>query len=460
MAISYTYSRSLLEGALRFDAEYYQPDYTEKANRLRSKKNAWQTFGRIVEVRGGNAFKSEAFGDIGIPIARITEVNQNTPIEQWPKLSFSEYEQFPKNLLRAGDILLGGTHHNYWDLGKVIQIVSDIECTFNQRTFKLRTLSPLLFQNYLFTFLCTKYARFQFERLGRGNNQLNLNQPELFSVEIYVASNTLQKHVSEMIDIRNNKIIESFSLIWKAEQLLFSELGLQGWKPTHDLTFARSYSQAAKAGRMDAEYFQPKFDDILRLLSEYPLQRLSKLANQVNETVTFSESQKYRYIEISDVNTTNGEVGYTEREVKELPPNAKIKVKGGELIISKVRPTRGAIGIIPDACQKNGVCSSAFVVLNIPSPVREFLQVYLRSLVGKTLLEQPCKGTSYPTIDDIDVLSLPMPTISTKAQVKISELVIQSDKARREAKSLLEKAKQAVEIAIVENEERAIEFIG
>ena len=58
----------------------------------------------------------------------------------------------------------------------------------------------------------------------------------------------------------------------------------------------------------------------------------------------------------------------TEREVKDLPPNAKIKLKGGELIISKVRPTRGAIGVVPDDCQENAVCSSAFVVIRNSLP--------------------------------------------------------------------------------------------
>jgi len=101
-----------------------------------------------------------------------------------------------------------------------------------------------------------------------------------------------------------------------------------------------------------------------------------------------------------------------------------------------------------------------FVVLDVAPPVREFLQVYLRSTIGRALLEQPCKGTSYPTIEDADVRALPIPTIAIQTQERISELVSRSHLARQEAKALLEKAKRAVEIAIEENEERAMEFIG
>jgi len=286
-----------------------------------------------------------------------------------------------------------------------------------------------------------------------------LSVSNLANLPIALLSDVFQEKIEIKLQQGYQLFTDSANHFTKAEQLLLAEIGLIDWKPTHSPTFVRNYRQASQSKRIDAEYFQPKFGEILERLSAYPLKSLSKLATQVTETVTFSEMQKYRYIEISDVNTTNGEVGYTERELKQLPPNAKVKVKGGELIVSKVRPTRGAIGIIPDDCRDNGVCSSAFVVLNVPTPRKEFLQVYLRSMVGKALLEQPCKGTSYPTIDDIDVLRLPIPIISIETQEKISGLVIQSHAARREAKALLEKAKRAVEIAIEENEERAIEFI-
>lgn len=69
------------------------------------------------------------------------------------------------------------------------------------------------------------------------------------------------------------------------------------------------------------------------------------------------------------------------------------------------------------------------------------------------------KGTSYPTIDDTDVMALPIPTISTQTQGRISELLSQSYLARREAKLILDKAKRSVEMAAEEGEDKAIEFI-
>jgi restriction endonuclease S subunit len=142
-----------------------------------------------------------------------------------------------------------------------------------------------------------------------------------------------------------------------------------------------------------------------------------------------------------------------------LPPNARIPVKGGELIISKVRPTRGAIGIIPYCLGENLICSSAFSVFNVNSPLKEYLYVITRSIIGRLQLEKPTKGTSYPTIEDLDVEKLRIPLLPLSIQQEIASLVQQSHEARRKAKELLEIAKRAVEIAIEENEEKAQEYI-
>lgn len=80
----------------------------------------------------------------------------------------------------------------------------------------------------------------------------------------------------------------------------------------------------------------------------------------------------------------------------------------------------------------------------------------LRSPVGKTQLEKPSKGTSYPTIDDADVKNVLIPTLAQPTVEKIATLVQQSFTARSNAKALLERAKRAVEIAIEEGEGEAM----
>ena len=129
-----------------------------------------------------------------------------------------------------------------------------------------------------------------------------------------------------------------------------------------------------------------------------------------------------------------------------------IKIEGGELIVSKVRPTRGAVGIIPDDWGKSFVASGAFSIFLVSSPMREYLQVVLRSVVGKIQLEKPTTGTSYPTVTDEDIEELIIPIISESKQQQIANLVLQSHQAHKKAKELLEKAKREVEEFIEKNQ--------
>lgn len=53
-----------------------------------------------------------------------------------------------------------------------------------------------------------------------------------------------------------------------------------------------------------------------------------------------------------------------------------------------------------------------------------------------------------------------VPNIPLEKRDEIAQLVEESHVAQREAKAMLERTKRAVEMAIKESEERAVEFIG
>ena len=457
MAVFSTIPFTRLKRAKRIDSEYYQPKYL--ALDELHKRGQWLPIRKYLDLcEYGISIKMNEDGD-GQKIFRMDDLKNGFVFDIQMKYAPIDEETFQKFRLQHNDILFNRVNSEEF-VGRtgIFKLRGNyVLASYLVRLRTNNTISP----DALNLFLNSRYGVLSIRRLSRrAVNQANVNAQELQSILMPRFSSDMQSALTKCSDYSWGLFAEAERLYLQAEQLLISELGLQNWKPKHTLTYFRNYSQATLARRMDAEHFQPKFDEVARHISAYHPQRLSKLATQIIEAVKFDEQQKYRYIEISDVNTSNGEIGYTEREVKDLPPNAKIKVKGGELIVSKVRPTRGAIGVVPNDCRDNSVCSSAFVVLDVPSPIREFLQVYLRSTVGRTLLEQPCKGTSYPTIDDTDIKALPVPAISSKAQERISELVSQSRLARREAKAILVKAKRAVEIAIEEGEDKALQFIG
>ena len=54
-----------------------------------------------------------------------------------------------------------------------------------------------------------------------------------------------------------------------AQTLLLAELGLADWQPKHQLTFVKNFSDTEHAERVDAEYFQPKYDKIVNAIKNY-----------------------------------------------------------------------------------------------------------------------------------------------------------------------------------------------
>lgn len=137
-----------------------------------------------------------------------------------------------------------------------------------------------------------------------------------------------------------------------------------------------------------------------------------------------------------------------------LPDNAKIMTQKGDVIVSTVRPNRGAVSILED---DNLLVSGAFTVLRQNSNYpKEILQILLRTEIYRDWLLKYNVGTSYPVIKDDDVLNMPIPLFNAKTEEKIIQMVKESQKSRRHSEQLLGYAKRAVETAIEQGEDVAI----
>ena len=170
------------------------------------------------------------------------------------------------------------------------------------------------------------------------------------------------------------------------------------------------------------------------------------------------EKLSYKYIEIGDVNVGTGVASFNVIETNELPDNAKIMTKKDDILISKVRPNRGAIAILED---DDFLVSGAFTVLREKNKYKkEVLHVILRSEIYRDWLLRYNVGTSYPVIKDEDVLNMPLPLLDEATQNEIAAQVQESFKLRNESEKLINTAVRAVEIAIEQSEDKAMEFIN
>ena len=214
-----------------------------------------------------------------------------------------------------------------------------------------------------------------------------------------------------------------------------------------------------RAERIDADYFQPKYGEIEKGIENYSAKsiKVRDEFKQNKSTFEIDPEKLYRYVEIGSVNVSTGEIVAEEVLGKDLPANAKRVLKKGDIIVSKVRTYRGAITIVQE---DRYVGSGAFCVLRENGQInKETLLACLRSKLFLTWSWKPNTGTSYPTLDDDDILDFPIPILPKKKQSEIKQKVDESFNLRKHAKDLLECAKRAVEIAIEQDEQSAIDWL-
>jgi len=457
MAVFNIIKLSELEGAKRLDAEYYKPEYLKIKQKLLQTEFVY--FKDLVkEIIHPKEIKREYEEEKQDYLFLLAQNVRPLMLDLSEKKFISEEiaKLMPKNLLEKGDILFirtGAVGDSTVYTGEPPKVIASAHILIAKPNFRV---SPY----YLAVFFNTSFGKNLIIRGTYGALQPEIAPNYIKNLPVPIFSRDLIIKIEKLFLKSQDLLQESQNLYSQAESFLLEKLGFKDFKPKYEKTYITKLSDALSAHRIDAEYFQPAYEEIVRKLENITeLKPLGKLANRVKLKINPEDNKLYRYIEISDVLIDIGEVNYTERLGKDLPPNARIPVKGGELIISKVRPTRGAIGIIPYCLGVNLICSSAFSVFNVDSPLKEYLYVIIRSIIGKLQLEKPTKGTSYPTIEDLDVEKLQIPLLPLSIQQKIASLVQQSYEARRKAKELLEIAKRAVEIAIEESEEKAQEYI-
>ncbi|WP_163532159.1 hypothetical protein [Helicobacter suis] len=264
----------------------------------------------------------------------------------------------------------------------------------------------------------------------------------------------LNSKIHLMIENAYNALEQSKALYQEAQDLLSSQLGLDSKGLIDNLsnsnhTIKTLKESFLKTGRLDAEYYQEKYHRIEALIKNYPggwdIIRSYFWHNKKSCPLKHS---RYFYIEISDIAVGSGAICYHSLEKAELPDNAKILAKHGDLLVSKVRPNRGAVATI-DHTAPNIIVSGAFVVLReIGGFRKEVLQVLLRLPLYKEYLLKWNVGTSYPVIKDKDILDLPIPKIPQSIQEHIAKYLQKSFVLRQQAYKELERAKLEVECAL------------
>ena len=388
----------------------------------------------------------------GFPILRLNEFDSFFISKPSKYCDLISKETFELLKLKKNDVLICRTNGNPKYVGKAAIVPKNYEYAFASYVFRLRPKTDIINSATLVSFLNSKYGRIEIEKYSMVGNQANFSPAKFRQIAIPILSKELNNKIEEIVYKSFELLEESKSLYSQAEDLLLGELGLKDWRPKNTLHTTKKFSDFAQSGRLDAEYYQPKYDEIEKAIKSYKggYDIVSNLFNQNLDVCDYKKTE-YNYIEIGDVNVGDGSVSFNKVETSELPDNAKRVLNKNDILISKVRPYRGAVAII-DFEQEDLIGSGAFTVLQEKSSYKkETLQILFRTAVYKDWLLKWNVGSSYPVIKDEDILNLPIPILPESIQTKIASLIQQSFECKAQSKQLLEDAKRMVEEEIEKN---------
>ena len=459
MAVYNIVKLSELEGAKRIDAEYYKPEYF-----IDFSKRNWKPIKNFLEICQYGISQAMVEEPKGYPIFRMDDIKDCFLLDDEVKYLELPEQVFLQYKLEVNDILFNRVNSEEF-VGRtgIFKLKGDYVFASYLIRLRLKPNSEIL-PDYLNIFLNTKYGIKQIRKFSRrAVNQANVNAEELKNFKICVIPLGIQQHIRKLSDEAWNKIELSKSLYSQAENLLLEELGFKDFKPQYRKTYTAKLSDTFASHRIDAEYFQPAYEEVIEKIKEYPngFDKLLKCVENVkpNFDPTKYPEKIFSYVELADIDSSIGVI-HSENKIKgdEAPSRARRMLKENDVIVSSVEGSLEKVALV-DEKHDGSLASTGFFQFRPLNILPEVLLILSKSIVLQSQLKKRCSGTILIAVPKESLRDIIIPLLPFETQQKIASLVQQSHEARRKAKELLEVAKRAVEIAIEKNEKEALEYI-
>jgi len=457
-------NKSGLERTLRIDSEYYQPAYIA-IEKIISKLSNVLPVTELCHVSDGNhmSIAEHFIVEDGIPYYRGQDITDFFLENVNPVFIPNKIYNTPlmkRSHFKVGDVLLSivGT------IGNLSLVTENIKQATG--SCKIAILRPQnIISEYLAIYLMSRYGNEQIKRNTRGAVQTGLILEDFSQIYVVTAAERFQKLIGDIVNKSLSHNIRAHSLYEQAEQILLSELGLLTWKPKHCLSFIKNFSDTKSGDRIDAEYFQPMYEEIVKtlrknfqakLIGEYDFIDITT-GQYSDEYVLPSEGKPYiRGTDLSKGTVSTEFLVYIDKRKQE---KSKI-AKEGDVVVTRV----GTIGLsarIPKECD-GGTISDNLIRLRFDSDNlnTSYTALYLGSIIGRNLMIENSRGSVQQRLNQETLKEIIFPILKMDIQNKIAEVVLMSDAKRKESKLLLDIAKRGVEIAIEKSEKDAEKWIA
>ncbi len=462
-AVEMKLSEVLVENEnFRCDSEYFKKEYLGVIETFKSKK--FLVLGQDAVIKGGKRLPlGQSFSDNGVPYIRAEDNKYGfVTHETSPKISEKLSQTLAAYQTKFNDVLITIVGNSIGDIGIVKFWLKKCNLTENcAKVAKLKSLNP----NYLLAFLNSTLGILQIKRETVGTAQPKLALERIRKFKIPIASNEFQTQIENIVKTAHDKLQESKTLYTEAENLLLQELGLIDFKPSTENIAIKKFSESFRTtGRLDAEYYQPKYEEILEKVKRTRYDILGDIVTikkSIEPGSNAYQDEGIPFVRIADLSKD----GISHSEIYLNPASFDTKKlndlypKKDTILLSK----DGTVGIAYTIkTESNIITSGALLHLKIRknNTLPEYLTLVLNSVVVKMQSDRDVGGSIIKHWIPSEIEKVFIPLIDLNLQQRIESKIQQSFVLKKESKHLLSIAKQAVEIAIEQNEEIAIKWFS
>lgn len=439
----------------RLDSEFFKKEYINLFRKILSKRT-----NKLVNLsdwitQGPNP----SFSESHIPCLTGRNINKSrVNYNNADYISESEYKKLERFQLNIGDTLI--TLKGKGSIGKIGFVTEDRKAIFSRDIGLIRPNS--IDAAYVNAYLLSYFGAKTIERGETGGTgQSTLTSSYLKNVDVVRLG--IESNIGNLIRQSEILILKSKNLYTQAEELLLEEVGLKDFQPTQKAVNIKSFSESfGSSGRLDAEYYQPKYDAIESKLLSNPHIILGNIITRIE---TGEYSQEYFHKNEQNnlsfyIRSTNINHGQIEIDNRYFVPKFKFKkiAKTGDIVTARV----GSVGIFGEIREHTSGSIYSDNVINFRLPEDFTPSVYTLLFNTKyyfDIIEKLSRGSVQQRLNQETMKDLIIPIIDYNKQQQIAQLIEQSFSLQQQSKQLLEIAKRAVELAIEEEEDIALKYI-
>lgn len=459
-------NKSEIENGFTLGAEYYGGKYVEAIKKVESCASK-KPLGKIWKLMTDGDHGSPDYQDSGVLYLLSESIEEgyiNTTKCRY--ITAEKNKELKRSCLHPRDIVVTKTGVYF---GKSAVIPETIpEANTIAHVGKI-TLKDQYNPYYVSTFLNSKYGYYQLRRRGIKATRPEIKLIEFPEILIPLFSKSFDIKIEQIIHRGISVINDSLAQIQTCEELLMSALKLDFSlinKQSSPCISKRSIKESLySSGRLDAEYYQPKYDQLFDKLSNYSTQKLGgttgivKIKKSIEPGSNAYCDAGIPFARVSDVTR----FGISNPEIH-LPMNivsapAELYPKKNTILFSK----DGSVGIAYKM-EKDAemITSGALLHLTVKNPeevLPDYLTLVLNSPVVRLQAERDSNGSIIQHWKPSEIEDVVIPVLDIDIQKEISQKVQESFALRRKSEQLLEYAKHAVEIAIEQCEDVAMKWL-